>query len=109
LFPKDYLKKRGLEKNKYNQIANYVYMQSEINIKVGNKSPKEYFELIKEQIKNKNQQISGISTEAELIENLKMNCVPMETAEMSVKDYPDFLALRRKLMASKIRDYYCSL
>jgi len=31
LFPKDYLKKNGLDK--YNQIANYVFMQSEINIK----------------------------------------------------------------------------
>ena len=27
LFPKDYLKKNGLTKNQYNQIANYVYMQ----------------------------------------------------------------------------------
>ena len=40
LFPKDYLKKKGLERGKYNQIANYVYMQSEINIKVGNNPPK---------------------------------------------------------------------
>ena len=42
LFPKDYLKKNGFTRGKYNQIANYVYMQSEINIKVGNKAPKVY-------------------------------------------------------------------
>jgi len=28
-------KKAALQKGKYNQIANYVYMQSEINIKIG--------------------------------------------------------------------------
>jgi hypothetical protein len=44
IFPKDYLKKKGMKRNKYNQIANYVYMQTEINIQVGNKSPKVYFE-----------------------------------------------------------------
>lgn len=60
LFPKDYLSKNGLDRSKYNQIANYVYMQSEVNIKVGNKSPKNYFELIKVQIKEKNQLVSGI-------------------------------------------------
>jgi hypothetical protein len=36
VFPRDYLKKNGLKKGQYNQIANYVYMQSEINIQVGN-------------------------------------------------------------------------
>ena len=28
VFPRDYLKKSGLKKGQYNQIANYVYMQS---------------------------------------------------------------------------------
>ncbi|MFJ1329400.1 GmrSD restriction endonuclease domain-containing protein [Capnocytophaga canimorsus] len=96
LFPKDYLKKNGLEKGQYNQIANYVYMQSEINIKIGNKSPKDYFELIKQQ------SISGISNEQEFLENLKVNCIPPEIIQMNIEDYQDFLSLRRKLMAQKI-------
>lgn len=66
LFPKDYLKKNGLDRSKYNQIANYVYMQSEINIKVGNKPPKDYFDLLKTQMIENNRQVSGISTEQEL-------------------------------------------
>ena len=41
LFPKDYLSKNGLDRSKYNQIAIFVYMQSEVNIKVGNKPPKD--------------------------------------------------------------------
>lgn len=109
LFPKDYLKKNGLDRRQYNQIANYVYMQSEINIKVGNKPPKDYFEIVKNQMLNGNQQVSGLSNELQLFDNLKMNCVPTEIQEMSIGDYNDFLTLRRKLMASKIKEYYHSL
>jgi hypothetical protein len=109
LFPKDYLKKNGLDRSKYNQIANYVYMQSEINIKVGNKPPKEYFEIIKTQMQDNNQQVSGLATEQQLIENLKMNCVPTEIQEMSIDNYNEFLTLRRKLMATKIKYYYQTL
>lgn len=109
LFPKDYLKKNGLDRSKYNQIANYVYMQSEINIKVGNKPPKDYFDLLKTQMIENNRQVSGISTEQELLDNLKVNCVPTELMEMTIDDYQDFLALRRKLMANKMRDYYFGL
>lgn len=106
LFPKDYLKKNGLDRGKYNQIANYVYMQSEINIKVGNKPPKDYFEVIKLQMLNNNQKVSGIATGEQLLDNLKMNCVPTEIQQMNIDDYHDFLILRRKLMATKIKEYY---
>lgn len=106
LFPKDYLKKNGLDRSKYNQIANYVYMQSEINIKVGSKPPKDYFELIKTQMIENNRQVSGISTEQELLDNLKMNCIPTEIMEMTIDDYQDFLTLRRKLMSNQMKDYY---
>ena len=106
LFPSDYLKKNGLSKNRYNQIANYVYMQSEINIKIGNRPPKEYFERIQYQIQTANPQISAISNEVELLENLRMNCIPTEMMEMELQDYQEFLSMRRKLMVEKIRNYY---
>ena len=109
LFPKDYLKKNGLDRSKYNQIANYVIMQSEINIKIGNKPPKEYFDLIKRQMSENHKQLSGISTEQELFDNLRMHCVPIEIMEMTISDYQNFLILRRKLMANKIKEYYFSL
>jgi hypothetical protein len=109
LFPKDYLKKFGLERSKYNQIANYVYMQSEINIKVGNKAPKDYFELISRQIVDNNRLVSGIATEQDILSNLKMNCIPTEIMQMDIDEYQNFLMLRRKLMANKIKEYYFSL
>jgi len=109
LFPKDYLKKHGLDRSKYNQIANYVYMQSEINIKVGNKPPKDYFEIITTQMLDNNKQVSGLSTNQELLDNLNMNAVPAEIMQMRIDDYNDFLTTRRKLMATKIKEYYHSL
>ncbi len=109
LFPKDYLQKNGLDKSRYNQIANYVYMQSEINIKVGNKPPKDYFNLVISQLEDNNLQVSGISTKEQLFDNLEMNCVPTEILEMKIDDYNEFLTLRRKLMAAKIKNYYHSL
>ena len=109
LFPKDYLKKNGLDRGKYNQIANYVYMQSEINIKVSNKPPQAYFELLNNQISDNNNLVSGISTQHELLENLKANCVPSEIIQMSFEHYSEFLTLRRKMMATKMRDYYFAL
>jgi hypothetical protein len=109
LFPKDYLKKFGLDRSKYNQIANYVYMQSEINIKVGNKSPLDYFELVNRQMAENNRQVSGIGTEQELLENLRMNCIPVEITQMTIDNFTEFLSLRRKLIASKIKEYYFSL
>ena len=84
-------------------------MQSEINIKVGNKPPSDYFELVKSQMIGHQQQVSGIATEQQLLDNLKMNCVPLEIQQMRIEDYNYFLTLRRKLMAEKIKQYYQSL
>ncbi len=109
LFPKDYLKKKGLDKSQYNQIANYVYMQSEINIKIGNKPPIEYFDVLTKQMIDNNRQVSGIVSENELLDNLRMNSVPLEVMQMNIDNYYDFLNQRRKLMATKIKEYYHSL
>jgi len=109
LFPKDYLRKFGLDRSKYNQIANYVFMQSEINIKVGNKPPKDYFEILGKQMLENNRLVSGLATEQDLLDNLKMNCVPTEIMQMSIDNYTEFLISRRKLIAAKIKEYYFEL
>jgi hypothetical protein len=109
VFPKDYLKKNGLKRGMYNQIANYVYMQSEINIKVGNKAPNVYFGELKEQCNNGGLKYGGIDSEAMLLDNLKLNCIPDVIFDMDIKDYEGFLKQRRKLMAQKIKEYYHSL
>lgn len=109
IFPKDYLKKEGLKRNRYNQIANYVYMQTEINIKIGNKSPKVYFAEILNQCNGGNIKYGGIIDKNILLENMKMNCIPESVFDMDISDYDLFLQLRRKLIAEKIKQYYFSL
>ncbi|MDR1924525.1 MAG: DUF262 domain-containing protein [Planctomycetaceae bacterium] len=111
LFPRDYLKKNGFERTDYNQIANYACTQAEINRAIGNSPPQEYFELVRKQMQtpSKKERICGISSEEELQENLKENCIPKEITNMDFKNYKEFLALRRKLMAEKIKEYYFSL
>lgn len=109
IFPKDYLKKNGFTRGMYNQIANFVYMQSEINIKVGNSAPNEYLGKVINQIKAGDNHYSGITTIDKLHQNLQSNSVPINLLEMNIESYEQFLEERRKLMADKIRKYYKSL
>lgn len=109
LFPREYLKANGFERGDYNQIANFVYAQSEINIKVGKKAPKNYMSEVIKQTKGGKMKYGGIADEKALAENLKQNCIPAGFEEMEFGDYEDFLKERRKLMAKKIKDYYFSL
>lgn len=47
IFPKEYLKESGHdEKSIYNQVANYTYFDTVVNIAVGKKAPNEYFNMI---------------------------------------------------------------
>jgi hypothetical protein len=51
LFPKKYLMKNGItNKSMYNQIANYTYLQTEINIKISDNAPKEYMSVVMNQL-----------------------------------------------------------
>lgn len=109
LFPREYLKKSGFQRGDYNQIANFVYAQSEINIKVGKKAPKEYMAEVIKQTKGGKLKFGGIADEKALAENLKQNCIPAGFEEMELGDYENFLKERRRLMANKIKQYYWSL
>ena len=109
LFPKEYLKANGLERGDYNQISNYVYAQSEINIKIGKKSPREYMGAVMEQTNGGELIYGGITNRNDLDENLRQSCIPNGFEKMEVGDYENFLKERRKLMAKKIREYYFSL
>lgn len=106
LFPKQYLKSRGLKRGDYNQIANYVYMQSETNIRIGNKEPQRYFTTLLEQVKGGDAVYGGIDNENDLRSNLSAHCIPESILEGNVETYQDFVKERRNLMAGKMREYY---
>ncbi|ROL62311.1 DUF262 domain-containing protein [Bacteroidetes/Chlorobi group bacterium ChocPot_Mid] len=109
IFPKELLKKNGLNRGQYNQIANYAFTQSEINIKIGKKSPNVYLKEIKEQCNGNGLVYGGITDMGILISNLQQNCIPDDIFEMNIDNYDDFLIKRRKLMAQKMKEYYLSL
>lgn len=106
IFPRAYLKRHGLERGSYNQVANYVMTQSEINIAIGDKSPKEYFKEIREQCNGSGLKYGGINSINGLFRSLEMNCIPREIFDMDVNDYDIFLEKRRKLMAQKVKIYF---
>ena len=109
IFPRNYLKRHGLARSRYNQIANYVVMQGEINIAIRDDPPAEYFRALWRQCENGEVRYGGIIDAEDLRSNLQTHCIPqgMDTAE--IHDYDGFLKERRLLMAGKIRDYYKSL
>lgn len=109
LFPKDLLKKSGKNRGDYNQIANYAVTQSEINIAIGNKEPKNYMGKVLDQCDGGAMKYGNIDSPRTLKSNLKAHCIPEGFEFMTVPDYEDFLAARRLLMAQKIRSYYENL
>ena len=109
VYPKQHLKAQGLSRGRYNQIANFVLAQSEINIAIGDKAPDVYFPQVFEQCDGGKKKYGGITDIKELRANLAAHCMPVGVEEMDAGDYEDFLAERRKLMAGKMRKYYDSL
>ena len=110
IFPKEYLKQNGFDdKSKYNQVANYTYLDTAVNIVVGKRPPEEYFVKAKEQCETKQCYIGNIIDIDELHKNLKLNCIPDNIYSMKSSDYETFLQYRRKKMAEKIKNYYYSI
>ena len=93
----------------YNQIANYVVMQGEINIAISDDPPSAYFGALWRQCKNGEARYGGIVQADELRANLSAHCIPEGMDQAEVGDYGEFLGQRRLLMAGKIRDYYKTL
>lgn len=106
VFPRKYLQKQGLTPRRYNQIANFVIAQSEINIAIGHKPPERYFAELVEQCNGGKKLYGGITRTEELRANLQANCVPAMMLDGDIPDYDDFLAMRRRLMADKIKIWF---
>lgn len=106
IFPRNYLKKKGMGRAQYNQIANYAVTQNEINIAIGSKEPKIYFGQLMEQCQGGKKRYGSITDLAELMNNFNANCIPNGMEEMTADDYSSFLSMRRMLMAQKIRKFF---
>lgn len=112
IFPKEYLKKNGINsRGQYNQVANYTYLDPQVNKAISDDAPNVYFGKIKNQI-NKNEKdsiIGNIKTLDDLECNLRENAIPYEIKDMTINDYDQFLQKRRRLMACLTKEYYLNL
>lgn len=114
IFPKKYLQKNGInEKSKYNQVANYTYLDTPTNIAVGDDAPNSYFSRALRQIQDgcatDETQIGNITSIDDFNQNLHTNCIPATIKDWTYENYDQFLLERRKLMAQKIKEYYKGL
>lgn len=106
VYPRNHLKGQGLTRGSYNQIANFVLAQSEINIGIGDRDPKVYFSELADQCNGGAKKYGGITTIEEMRANLRMSCLPECMLDGEIPSFDDFLEQRRKLMAQKIKTYF---
>ena len=110
IFPKKYLIRNGWnDKAKYNQIANYTYLDTQVNKDISDDAPHQYFDKAFDACDKGESAYGNISIRSELISNLEDNCIPLDIIGMEHTDYPSFLEKRRRLMAKKIQKYYNNL
>lgn len=110
IFPRAYLKKNGVNsKTKYNQVANYIYLDTQVNKAISDAAPCDYFGRAVMQCGTKTVVLGNISELSQLNTNLSENCIPLAVKDMDATRYEEFLAERRKLMASMMKRYYLSL
>lgn len=110
IFPKAYLKNNGVEaKGRYNQVANFTYLDTQVNKAVRDDAPNIYFGKALEQCENKKIVFGNISDREAFMKNLEENSIPKSVVSMTVKDYDVFLAERRVLMSQLIEKYYKGL
>jgi hypothetical protein len=109
LYPANYLKTQGLSRSRYNQIANYAVAQSEINIAISNKAPSLYFSELAAQCAGGLLKYGAITDISEMQNNLRMHCIPETFLSGQTPDYEEFLLVRRKLMAAKLKGYFALL
>lgn len=106
IFPKEYLASKYPSRSDYNQTANFAYAQTEVNVRIGKRAPKDYFKSVLDQCKDGKISFGSVQNIDELKKNLKDHCIPESIFEMTIDDYPSFLEQRRMLMAKKIENYY---
>jgi hypothetical protein len=109
VYPRNYLKQQGLPRGRYNQIANFVLAQSEINISIGDTSPAVYFRELAEQCCGGPRKYGAITDLDEMRANLRMSCIPDSLLGGEAPDYEEFLEQRRSLMAEKIETWFEAL
>ena len=106
IFPKNYLVSKGIERNDYNNIANFTYLRDDINVKVSDREPATYIAKIMEYNGSFGSDIASLSA---MQRNFQDNAIPQLLIGATVEDFQQFMNERRILMAKIVRKYYSTL
>ncbi|CAB5032952.1 MAG: DUF262 domain-containing protein [Actinobacteria bacterium] len=105
LYPKNYMKSREYSRGEYNQIANLVLTQQEINIAIGDKPPIKYFAELAMQCSGRDKKYGNITDLSVLKMNMQSHAVPLELLDSEIP-FPEYLELRRIAMAGILKQYF---
>lgn len=107
IFPRSYLKNNGVDnKTKYNQVANYIYLDTQVNKAISDDAPNAYFGKVAAQCESGEIVLGNIADKELFAMNLEENCIPQNIINMTVENYDEFLSERRRMMAMLIQKYY---
>lgn len=107
IFPRSYLKNNGVDnKTKYNQVANYIYLDTQVNKSISDDAPNVYFGKVAAQCENGEIVLGNIADKEHFAMNLEENCIPQNIVNMTAENYDEFLSERRRMMAMLIQKYY---
>ena len=111
IFPQNYLRESGITRKKdQSQIANLVVMRRGTNIRLSDTAPSIYFSELQVGLREGEFSYGDLEDPEDLQVNFKAHCIPFDGVDASIfENYSEFLKERRKLMATKIRNYYFSL
>jgi len=93
IFPKAYLYEKGYERSDVNAIANFTFQTQETNLWIGKRAPEKYFEEVEKNHPG----------------TLASHWIPMDRELWKPDRYLDFLAERRKLIATAANEFLESL
>lgn len=107
IFPRSYLKNNGVDnKTKYNQVANYIYLDTQVNKSISDDAPNVYFGKVAAQCESGEIVLGNIADKEHFAMNLEENCIPQNIVNMTAENYDEFLSERRRMMAMLIQKYY---
>lgn len=86
-----------------------MYVQQEVNIKIGDTAPAAYMAKVFDQCQQGAAHYGAIISLDDLKANLAANCLPDDLAAYQPEQFETFLTERRRLMAQKIKQYYWGL
>lgn len=86
IFPKEFLKDNEIkDKTRYNQVANYAFLDTGVNISIGKKAPNVYFAQALAQCDTGVIEVGTITDKEDFWNNLETNCIPREVVKLNHK------------------------